>query len=171
MLKLFQQSCLLGLKFCLIEGDHELRSRVEVSMFMMKPQSPQSNTSNKCSPKAPRSESHCTICVAFALATGYDPLRGRGIISMRALFGEGIGFAIPVESIKGALPTLLARKKVPKIRRKGMAEQGWIWLRCWWFLSGPSGPQQEHTGTIGHRWAFSVRPEPHQLLAECELSW
>jgi len=37
-----------------------------------------------------------------------------GIISMRALFGEGIGFAIPVDSIKSALPSLLLGKKVPR---------------------------------------------------------
>ncbi|CAK9105009.1 Putative serine protease HhoA [Durusdinium trenchii] len=46
--------------------------------------------------------------------SGGPMLNELGIISMRALFGEGIGFAIPVESIKGALPTLLARKKVPR---------------------------------------------------------
>jgi len=37
-----------------------------------------------------------------------------GIISMRALFGEGIGFAIPIDSIKSALPSLLLGKKVPR---------------------------------------------------------
>ncbi|CAE7447384.1 hhoA [Symbiodinium natans] len=37
-----------------------------------------------------------------------------GMISMRALFGEGIGFAIPVDSIRTALPSLLAGKKVPR---------------------------------------------------------
>uniref|UniRef100_A0A7S4PZV0 PDZ domain-containing protein n=1 Tax=Alexandrium monilatum TaxID=311494 RepID=A0A7S4PZV0_9DINO len=37
-----------------------------------------------------------------------------GVISMRALFGEGIGFAIPVDSIKSALPSLLNRTKVPR---------------------------------------------------------
>merc|ERR550534_1882966 len=36
-----------------------------------------------------------------------------GIISMRALFGEGIGFAIPIDSVKQALPLLLKRKSVP----------------------------------------------------------
>ncbi|CAE7468221.1 hhoA [Symbiodinium pilosum] len=37
-----------------------------------------------------------------------------GMISMRALFGEGIGFAIPVDSIRTALPSLLSGKKVPR---------------------------------------------------------
>lgn len=37
-----------------------------------------------------------------------------GMISMRALFGEGIGFAIPVDSIRSALPSLISRKKVPR---------------------------------------------------------
>lgn len=37
-----------------------------------------------------------------------------GMISMRALFGEGIGFAVPAASIRSALPSLLHRKKVPR---------------------------------------------------------
>ncbi|CAJ1399590.1 unnamed protein product [Effrenium voratum] len=37
-----------------------------------------------------------------------------GMISMRALFGEGIGFAVPVDSIRSALPSLLSGKKVPR---------------------------------------------------------
>ena len=37
-----------------------------------------------------------------------------GMISMRALFGEGIGFAIPVDSIRSALPNLISKKKVPR---------------------------------------------------------
>merc|ERR1719350_846314 len=37
-----------------------------------------------------------------------------GIVSMRALMGEGIGFAIPVDSAKAALPNLLQKKKVPR---------------------------------------------------------
>jgi len=37
-----------------------------------------------------------------------------GMISMRALFGEGIGFAIPSDSIRSALGSLLQRKKVPR---------------------------------------------------------
>ena len=37
-----------------------------------------------------------------------------GMISMRALFGEGIGFAIPVDSIRSALPSLISKKKVPR---------------------------------------------------------
>jgi len=37
-----------------------------------------------------------------------------GMISMRALFGEGIGFAIPVDTLKSALPYLLKRAKVPR---------------------------------------------------------
>lgn len=37
-----------------------------------------------------------------------------GMISMRALFGEGIGFAIPTGSIKTAMASLLQRKKVPR---------------------------------------------------------
>jgi len=37
-----------------------------------------------------------------------------GMISMRALFGEGIGFAIPIDSIRSALPSLLSKKKVPR---------------------------------------------------------
>lgn len=37
-----------------------------------------------------------------------------GMISMRALFGEGIGFAIPAGSIKAAMASLLQRKKVPR---------------------------------------------------------
>mmetsp|Transcript_73850 Transcript_73850/g.175803 ORF Transcript_73850/g.175803 Transcript_73850/m.175803 type:complete len:459 (-) Transcript_73850:70-1446(-) len=37
-----------------------------------------------------------------------------GMISMRALFGEGIGFAIPIDSIKSALPSLMQRNKVPR---------------------------------------------------------
>lgn len=37
-----------------------------------------------------------------------------GMISMRALFGEGIGFAIPAESLRVAIPSLLAKKKVPR---------------------------------------------------------
>jgi len=37
-----------------------------------------------------------------------------GMISMRALFGEGIGFAIPTDSIRSAIPSLLQRKKVPR---------------------------------------------------------
>lgn len=37
-----------------------------------------------------------------------------GMISMRALFGEGIGFAIPADSIRTALPSLLAGRKVPR---------------------------------------------------------
>eukprot|EP00397_Hematodinium_sp_SG-2012_P023854 GEMP01024812.1.p1 GENE.GEMP01024812.1~~GEMP01024812.1.p1 ORF type:complete len:240 (+),score=48.43 GEMP01024812.1:746-1465(+) len=36
-----------------------------------------------------------------------------GIISMRALFGEGIGFAIPIDGVKNALPNLLQRRSVP----------------------------------------------------------
>lgn len=36
-----------------------------------------------------------------------------GIISMRALFGEGIGFAIPIDAVKGALPLIQKRKTVP----------------------------------------------------------
>jgi S1-C subfamily serine protease len=36
-----------------------------------------------------------------------------GVISMRALFGEGIGFAIPVDSAKQCLQSLLKRKDVP----------------------------------------------------------
>lgn len=35
------------------------------------------------------------------------------MITMRALFGEGIGFATPIDSVKNALPNLLKRKKVP----------------------------------------------------------
>jgi len=37
-----------------------------------------------------------------------------GMISMRALFGEGIGFAIPADSIRSAMSSLLQRKKVPR---------------------------------------------------------
>eukprot|EP00929_Paragymnodinium_shiwhaense_P059775 TRINITY_DN29915_c0_g1_i1.p1 TRINITY_DN29915_c0_g1~~TRINITY_DN29915_c0_g1_i1.p1 ORF type:complete len:472 (-),score=76.90 TRINITY_DN29915_c0_g1_i1:89-1504(-) len=37
-----------------------------------------------------------------------------GMISMRALFGEGIGFAVPVSSIRAALPDLSRKKKVPR---------------------------------------------------------
>merc|ERR1740121_980103 len=37
-----------------------------------------------------------------------------GVISMRALHGEGIGFAIPADSIRSALPSLLQKKKVPR---------------------------------------------------------
>mmetsp|Transcript_64909 Transcript_64909/g.180643 ORF Transcript_64909/g.180643 Transcript_64909/m.180643 type:complete len:439 (+) Transcript_64909:57-1373(+) len=37
-----------------------------------------------------------------------------GMISMRALFGEGIGFAIPADSIRAALPSLMQRTKVPR---------------------------------------------------------
>lgn len=37
-----------------------------------------------------------------------------GMISMRALFGEGIGFAIPTDSITSAMTSLLQRKKVPR---------------------------------------------------------
>merc|ERR1712151_700034 len=37
-----------------------------------------------------------------------------GVISMRALHGEGIGFAIPADSIRSALPSLVQRKKVPR---------------------------------------------------------
>lgn len=37
-----------------------------------------------------------------------------GMISMRALFGEGIGFAIPIDSIRSAVPSLLSNKKVPR---------------------------------------------------------
>lgn len=37
-----------------------------------------------------------------------------GMISMRALFGEGIGFAIPADSIRSASTSLLQRKKVPR---------------------------------------------------------
>lgn len=37
-----------------------------------------------------------------------------GIVSMRALFGEGIGFAIPVDSARAALPSLLDGRKVPR---------------------------------------------------------
>eukprot|EP00933_Yihiella_yeosuensis_P076519 TRINITY_DN86324_c0_g1_i1.p1 TRINITY_DN86324_c0_g1~~TRINITY_DN86324_c0_g1_i1.p1 ORF type:complete len:386 (-),score=60.54 TRINITY_DN86324_c0_g1_i1:52-1155(-) len=37
-----------------------------------------------------------------------------GMISMRALFGEGIGFAIPVDSVKATLSSLLNRRKVPR---------------------------------------------------------
>jgi len=37
-----------------------------------------------------------------------------GMISMRALFGEGIGFAIPSDSLAPALSSLLQRKKVPR---------------------------------------------------------
>jgi len=33
------------------------------------------------------------------------------MISMRALFGEGIGFATPIDSITSVLPSLLRRKK------------------------------------------------------------
>lgn len=36
-----------------------------------------------------------------------------GIISMRALLGEGIGFAIPIDSVKGVLRHLLKRQDVP----------------------------------------------------------
>jgi len=36
-----------------------------------------------------------------------------GIISMRALFGEGIGFAIPIDAVKAALPLIMKRKIVP----------------------------------------------------------
>lgn len=36
-----------------------------------------------------------------------------GIISMRALFGEGIGFAIPIDAVKAALPLMMKRKTVP----------------------------------------------------------
>merc|ERR1719265_1780432 len=36
-----------------------------------------------------------------------------GIISMRAMFGEGIGFAIPIDSVKVSLPSLIQQKKVP----------------------------------------------------------
>jgi len=37
-----------------------------------------------------------------------------GMISMRALFGEGIGFATPADSIRVALPALLRREKVSR---------------------------------------------------------
>lgn len=37
-----------------------------------------------------------------------------GMISMRALFGEGIGFAIPSDSIRSAMASLLQKKKVPR---------------------------------------------------------
>lgn len=37
-----------------------------------------------------------------------------GMISMRALFGEGIGFAVPVDTIKAALPSLLKGMRVPR---------------------------------------------------------
>lgn len=37
-----------------------------------------------------------------------------GMISMRALFGEGIGFAIPSDSIRSAMTSLLQKKKVPR---------------------------------------------------------
>mmetsp|Transcript_24345 Transcript_24345/g.72558 ORF Transcript_24345/g.72558 Transcript_24345/m.72558 type:complete len:460 (+) Transcript_24345:3-1382(+) len=36
-----------------------------------------------------------------------------GVVSMRALFGEGIAFAIPIDSIKRCLHPLLRRKDVP----------------------------------------------------------
>jgi len=37
-----------------------------------------------------------------------------GIVSMRAMFGEGIGFAIPTDSVGSALPSLLKGSKVPR---------------------------------------------------------
>merc|ERR1719453_2757914 len=37
-----------------------------------------------------------------------------GIISIRAMFGEGIGFAIPIDSIRSALRDILHRRKVPR---------------------------------------------------------
>lgn len=37
-----------------------------------------------------------------------------GIVSMRALFGEGIGFAVPTDSVASALPSLLKGSKVPR---------------------------------------------------------
>jgi len=37
-----------------------------------------------------------------------------GIVSMRAMFGEGIGFAIPTDSVGAALPSLLKGSKVPR---------------------------------------------------------
>jgi S1-C subfamily serine protease len=37
-----------------------------------------------------------------------------GMISMRALFGEGIGFAIPSDSIRAAMASLLQKQKVPR---------------------------------------------------------
>merc|ERR1712203_545461 len=36
-----------------------------------------------------------------------------GMISMRAMFGEGIGFATPVDTISKALPALMKQQKVP----------------------------------------------------------
>lgn len=37
-----------------------------------------------------------------------------GIVSMRAMFGEGIGFAVPTDSVGSALPSLLKGSKVPR---------------------------------------------------------
>eukprot|EP00929_Paragymnodinium_shiwhaense_P008173 TRINITY_DN112117_c0_g1_i1.p1 TRINITY_DN112117_c0_g1~~TRINITY_DN112117_c0_g1_i1.p1 ORF type:complete len:459 (-),score=51.98 TRINITY_DN112117_c0_g1_i1:104-1480(-) len=37
-----------------------------------------------------------------------------GMVGMRAMFGEGIGFATPADTIRAALPDLLVRRKVPR---------------------------------------------------------
>eukprot|EP00913_Durusdinium_trenchii_P031153 g29171.t1 len=103
----------------------------------------------------------CTLGIVSSLdrstgETGFDWMRhpliqtdaavnqGNSIISMRALFGEGIGFAIPVESIKGALPTLLARKKVPR-SYIGVKSLGLHRHPCWSCRAVATGPRMKFT--------------------------